>query len=1492
MTQEIASLALVVDTSQMTAASTAIDKATSAATRLAEAGAAATASIDKSQMALGVQMAAITRRYETQAKDYTRFWTDALAKVDAESARSAQERASISNIQQSRDIEMWKMRGAAFAEAEKARTVAAKAESEARQRQEAIEQSRDIEMWKMRANAAKVSQQQQFASSPAGIFQAAGLEDPLVTRAKVASLTAAHGELNRQLAVGDITSKEYNRSMNALSAAMNTATEGNARHRNALRQTAAAMASVAFEAAGAIFLLTTLGRIAIQPAVVGGKYLKDMEDLQLGMSGVILSAGQINGRMLTWAEATQVADTQMKKLQATSMYMAGTTQDLAHAFQSIATQGLSAGMTIDQVSTIAIEGVAAGRALGIQSTTLSRDLRDLVLGIRPNSTILAASLGVTKADIDKARTSAGGLFEYIDGKMKAFLVASGEYNKTFTGMWEQLSEMFSRTFAESSKDIFAASKQSMQDMMNVLGKIDPKTHLFTVDPDVKATLDAVFTILEGILRVVTKVVSVLWSMRSAITILAEIKLGLVAWGMLQTVVEASTAAVIRWGVATAATSTAATGLSAAIGADAAAFAYLELGVTKAKTAITAFVSANAVLLAITAVSVAVYELADSFHQATKGWDEFLAKIKTSSFQALIDQRQTEIVNVVVMKRSVFSKFYERDIRLGEDHVRMLDTQIAKMKEVADISGQVSGATPAGTESKYSPVMERLRLEMEASDEASTKEITNVAKVELAWNKLNVEAFKHLALADRARETAAYTAAQKLAPVLDDKAAALAVETENKATEKSIEALQRKTFEINNTKEALAKYDAQQLQNEIDRLKISTRYMNDSKEKTADLERITLLEKKQFAEVDLAQAEAAKVDRERWTKLADSMESVFKKGLTSILDGSKSVWIGMRDSFRSIFIDFIYEFFAKKFTLNIIAGLAGMGGFTGLANAAGTQAAQAGLASGGGLFGTAATVAGVNGATATAAGTSGLITTSTGALTTTGIVGAVAVGGMLLAKYGFGWGNEKQYGDTRLVGNFNKQGFQGNYQQDWTLDGGLFGSNSSGTVITALTKAQSNTFKMQVDSLQYTFNNLGTAIGDMTVGSRAWNVEMNESGDITATLAEGMANQLLPALKQFQLAGETLADTAKRLTTVFQSTNALIAVLGTNQQAAFGSYGISSATGRSALINAVGGSGETDPAKAAAANAQAFSAAYSSFTALLTPAQQLAAPLDQVARTFSQLGVTGVETNAQFTDLVKKELEAAQTTGDYTRVAALLNVSDAFGKVTSSAQATTTQLAAMVNQNSFKTLVEYVHALRLASTATGGAGVSVSAATTTGGAGVSVSAATAAYASTTQPAEQEGNIAAAIKAKADAMAAMEAAGAVTVLYGRSGSHTAAWADGKPWFYDIPQVAAYEEAKKYYESLPSMAVGTNYLPSDMVIQAHEGERVIPKADNRELMSRLRDPGAANEALVAEIRALRSEVSSLRSQLGNIESNTRTVAIISDKWDGEGTPEVRTL
>jgi hypothetical protein len=125
------------------------------------------------------------------------------------------------------------------------------------------------------------------------------------------------------------------------------------------------------------------------------------------------------------------------------------------------------------------------------------------------------------------------------------------------------------------------------------------------------------------------------------------------------------------------------------------------------------------------------------------------------------------------------------------------------------------------------------------------------------------------------------------------------------------------------------------------------------------------------------------------------------------------------------------------------------------------------------------------------------------------------------------------------------------------------------------------------------------------------------------------------------------------------------------------------------------------------------------------------------------------------------------------------------------------------------------------------GISVSTHT---GAEAEKTAATTAGAATRAAAEDAANAAAAATQIATNI------GLVTSYAGVAGAAGTASFAAAPWPIDMGAPAfgaSMAAAAAAYESMAALDTGTNYLPHDMVAQIHEGERIIPKADNRQLM-----------------------------------------------------------
>jgi hypothetical protein len=83
--------------------------------------------------------------------------------------------------------------------------------------------------------------------------------------------------------------------------------------------------------------------------------------------------------------------------------------------------------------------------------------------------------------------------------------------------------------------------------------------------------------------------------------------------------------------------------------------------------------------------------------------------------------------------------------------------------------------------------------------------------------------------------------------------------------------------------------------------------------------------------------------------------------------------------------------------------------------------------------------------------------------------------------------------------------------------------------------------------------------------------------------------------------------------------------------------------------------------------------------------------------------------------------------------------------------------------------------------------------------------------------------------------------------------------------------------------SFATGSNFVPQDMVAQIHRGERIIPAADNLELMSSIGNRNRTNEVLVIEIKKLNQKIQSLEQTVAqgaamNAQATDRNTAEIA--------------
>ncbi len=94
----------------------------------------------------------------------------------------------------------------------------------------------------------------------------------------------------------------------------------------------------------------------------------------------------------------------------------------------------------------------------------------------------------------------------------------------------------------------------------------------------------------------------------------------------------------------------------------------------------------------------------------------------------------------------------------------------------------------------------------------------------------------------------------------------------------------------------------------------------------------------------------------------------------------------------------------------------------------------------------------------------------------------------------------------------------------------------------------------------------------------------------------------------------------------------------------------------------------------------------------------------------------------------------------------------------------------------------------------------------------------------------------------------------------------------------------------EYMGSFDVGTNWMPGDGIAQVHEGERIVPRADNIELLKRLNAPAEAARANADLAQAIDSLKQAIKD--GDIATvqTIKELLKIHKRWDGDGLPEER--
>ena len=265
---------------------------------------------------------------------------------------------------------------------------------------------------------------------------------------------------------------------------------------NSLSRMSNTMERLVYSASRYLVIYKALGAVGnVWDVMVGGsyEYAKSLETNQIGIAGILKSMITLNGETVQWNDAMKISGEAMKSLQSEALRTAATSKELIETFRALLGPGLSSGMSIDQIVKLSTIGTNAVRSLGLPTNQYVQELRSIITeGIRPASSTLATSLGITNKDIKAAKQSAEGLYEFLMKRMQGFSDAVKYTSGTVEGRIARIQEGLQVAGAKGAQALYNSFSEVLEKIANYLIPI-PETlgEKWQINPDVISGIEKI-----------------------------------------------------------------------------------------------------------------------------------------------------------------------------------------------------------------------------------------------------------------------------------------------------------------------------------------------------------------------------------------------------------------------------------------------------------------------------------------------------------------------------------------------------------------------------------------------------------------------------------------------------------------------------------------------------------------------------------------------------------------------------------------------------------------------------------------------------------------------------------------------------------------------------------------------------------------------------------------------------------------------------------------